>query len=190
MALSENQIQAQLYELAEETGFTKDTIHWVLDGIPRASAEDAEGIDAEGRTSAYRLCRHLIRGLDSGYPGRVVEVLRECRISSGVDIGKIVYALVNRGLTIAEKNDAPEDFDGIFDVEHFDEFLDDAEIRLRRIDGAKLTRRLAWALYIIGGSLVLGSYVRVVGSGLGWAGWCIGMAGWAIFYLPLRKRRK
>lgn len=49
-------------------------------------------------------------------------------------------------------------------------------------------RAVAWALYLIGFALVVGSWLRLVSPGLGWAGWIVGMVGWGIFQIP--KMRK
>lgn len=47
---------------------------------------------------------------------------------------------------------------------------------------------VSWACYVVGIAIILGSYVNVVSTGVGWIGWVIAMAGWAMQYLPAAKR--
>ena len=168
---SENELQSKLREVSAETKFTEQTVHWVLSGLSPKLRQDQAVEFGEQRTSAFDLCTHLIRGLNEKFPGRVVEVLRDCHIHSSKDIGIIVYGLVAMGLVKTEEGDRPEDFDSIFDLEDFDRFLVDADIRLHRVDFVQLKRRLAWVLYATGGALVLASHLRIVASDVGWIGW-------------------
>jgi hypothetical protein len=41
------------------------------------------------------------------------------------------------------------------------------------------TRRISWLLYLVGSLLVFGSWVDLVPTGLGWAGWLMALVGWA-----------
>jgi hypothetical protein len=48
------------------------------------------------------------------------------------------------------------------------------------------TARLSWSLYIVGSLLVFGSWVDLVPTGLGWAGWLMALMGWAGESRPTR----
>ena len=41
------------------------------------------------------------------------------------------------------------------------------------------TDRISWLLYLVGSLLVFGSWVDLVPTGLGWAGWLMALGGWA-----------
>lgn len=179
---SDYQFDSKLSDVAEATGFTAETVHWVLSGLSpemlKRYAEESLG----HHSSAFALCRTLTLMLNDAAPGRVVSVLRECELYSSNEIGTIVYSLVDKGLVRAEPDDRQEDFANIYDLDEFDRFLDEAGIRLRRVDPILLKRRAAWLLYGIGGSIVFASHQRLVNSDIGWIGWSIAMLGWLLFH--------
>ena len=41
------------------------------------------------------------------------------------------------------------------------------------------TRSVSWLLYVVGSLLVFGSWVDLVSTGVGWAGWLMALVGWA-----------
>ncbi len=50
----------------------------------------------------------------------------------------------------------------------------------------RMLRIISWTCYLVGGALVFASYLRLVSSGVAWAGWGIGMSGWVIIVLGRR----
>ncbi|MEZ0327122.1 MAG: SHOCT domain-containing protein [Fimbriimonas sp.] len=50
-------------------------------------------------------------------------------------------------------------------------------------------RRISSVFYFVGIALVLGSWVNVVTSQIGWLGWVIAMLGWGAQFLPSQRRQ-
>ena len=180
----DNQRQAALYTLAAETGYPKQTLAWIAGAICNASDGAKRHVGAEA------LCAMLVSDVNELHPGDLEGTLRRCGIASSRDIGRVVFALVEKGIVQADGKDAEADFADVFDTAHLDDYLRRAGIVRRRYDATILKRRVVWTLYGLGTAIVLSSWGGIVSSRVGWMGWAAAMIGVAISYMPGPKTRR
>lgn len=177
-------LQPQLREVAMETGFDKATVGWVYAHVIDRPENPASPHATRRGVSAEELCEMLIRHANDSRPGELRFILDSTRIQRSEDIGRIVSALVDKGLLVREEDDYLTDFDNLFDVEHLGAYLARRGIRRRWLDWPGVKRRLARTLCVFGAIIVVASFLHAVEIHYGWLGWVIILIGWLLLRLP------
>lgn len=177
-------LQAQLREVAAETGFDKATVEWIYANIVHRPEAPSPPDGKRRGLNAEELCDKLIRLINDDRPGELRFILDGNRIQRSEDIGRIVGVLVDKGLLRREEDDFLTDFDGLFEVERLGAYLTRRGIRRRWLDWPGVKRRLARTLCIFGAIIGVASLLRAVEIPHGWFGWVVVLIGWLLGRLP------
>jgi len=179
--LSQNQKDAAFHTLADELGIPTATIAWISASVSVLSSRK-ESVSAH--SNSREVCAALLRDLNQFYTGDIEDGLRQMRILSSEDIGRVIWGLVSKRVIQAGAEDSVSQFDGLFRIDDLDPFLGSEGIRRKRFSWAKCKRYVSWVAYILGTALVVASYAKLVTSDVAWIGWAVGMAGFALFRVP------
>jgi uncharacterized repeat protein (TIGR04138 family) len=102
------------FEVAAELGYPRATVLFVLWALSGAATKHRRerGSDPEP-LGAREYCEYLLscRGEDTR------AVLRELGLRRSEDVGRILFALINKGLARRHESDKESDFDGLFVLE-------------------------------------------------------------------------
>src|SRR5262245_20128809 len=103
----------QLQGIAERRGYPGDAavvIMLLLETREQASRDGQQPIAPH--MTAGELCDRLLRSETAGSWA----TLRQLRLLTSEDVGRLVYALVEEGLIAAQVGESEEDFVGLFDL--------------------------------------------------------------------------
>jgi len=191
-ALTDNQIAIHYHELSEELGYHSNTIAWIHCAIKTLCQRKKEQSDDDQplHITAEELCAALIKDVNQLYDKPVQKTLRDLKLSSSQDIGKIVFGLIEKKLVTTSPDDSISDYENIFSLDNLDVYLSEAGIRKRTLSVYRWYRKTMWTFYIIGTAIVVASYCNLVGNRLAWGGWIIAMCGFMMQFVkrPTRKR--
>jgi uncharacterized repeat protein (TIGR04138 family) len=108
--------------VASEVGVPLEALgrlYEALEYAPQYSGEEPGKMGEPTRhCTAAELCQSWLLYAEALY-GRhdYAEVLRSWGLSKSEDLGRLVYALIDRGHLAAQEGDRPSDFDGQFDLD-------------------------------------------------------------------------
>ncbi len=100
-----------IYEVAQEMGCPTGTVLFVLGVLSDARKKrQRERGDNAGSMTASEYCEYLLRcrGDDT------LAVLRELGLQRSEDVGRVVFALIEKGVIRRQESDAESDFAGLF----------------------------------------------------------------------------
>jgi uncharacterized repeat protein (TIGR04138 family) len=100
-----------LYEVAQEMGWPAGRVLFVISALSgaRTKRQRERGGDA-GHMTARDYCEYLLSCRGDDTPA----VLRELGLQRSEDVGRVVFALVKKGLVRRQESDAESDFEGLF----------------------------------------------------------------------------
>jgi uncharacterized repeat protein (TIGR04138 family) len=169
---------AKLADVAQKSGYPQPTVAWVSGAITFASCYRRKGA-APRHVSAAELCRMPIADLKPRAPGYVRMTLEGLGIQSSVDVGKIVYALIDAGLCASNENDSQRDFDGVFERDRIEDFIRGTGLDHQRDVPAMAKTLLTTVLYGAGAVLVICAS-RTLDRRFYWVGMVVWIAAWLI----------
>lgn len=191
----------KLAAVAERTGKPPATVRWISDALDfagRYRRKDDPGLHVD----AAELCRMLIADLGLRRPDALRDWLVSLGIHSSVDVGRIVYAMVDAGLCNASADDAESDFATIFHADDIERYFRDSGVFAERDWAATIKSAMVWAFYLAGlAILVLRPQLHsspnstAIGGALIGVGWLLSKLrfprpmrfGWAWSTLELRR---
>jgi uncharacterized repeat protein (TIGR04138 family) len=98
-----------MYEVAQELACPAGAVLTVLGALADARAQrDREGIG--GHLKAREYCEHLLKCRGDDTPA----VLRELGLRRSEDVGRVMFALVKKGVVRRQESDSEADFNGLF----------------------------------------------------------------------------
>jgi uncharacterized repeat protein (TIGR04138 family) len=101
--------------LADKVGCTVDALTFVLDAVRQASSWKAKKeYDAKFVCMAVRI--YAVRYFNNEEEAR--DLLASWGLTSGDQIGKIIYGLVEQGFLRKQEGDSIDQFSGLFDLKH------------------------------------------------------------------------
>jgi len=179
-------IQQKLHEVAEETGYAKQTVEWVYwVVVARSSAPHPKEGDRVG-VSAETVCDQLIRQANDYSPGMLRAALEYNRLFRSENVGEIVTSLIEHDLLRREADDYFTDFDEIFDVENLGPYLARRGIKQRFMaPGAQ--RRFGLILCAIGIGLTLARSLDFGSIPNHWIGPVVWLSGSLLVFLSRSK---
>lgn len=105
-----------LEQLAESTGYCISAIQFVANAL-NAALEDRSLLIDDTHTNALGVCRCVLELSVDWFSNHAEATLREWSVVRSEDVGRIVYGLVNAGVTHTSEQDRIEDFDHLFDLD-------------------------------------------------------------------------
>jgi uncharacterized repeat protein (TIGR04138 family) len=101
------------YEAAQEIGCPTETVLLVMRALRNAPRKSWRGPGGEIRhITAREYCDFLLRCRGDDTPA----ILRELGLRRSEDVGRVLYALIKRGLARRQDSDSESDFEGLFDI--------------------------------------------------------------------------
>jgi uncharacterized repeat protein (TIGR04138 family) len=179
----------KLAAIAERTGKPLATVRWISDALAFAGRYRRRDV-AEFHVDAAELCRMLVADLGQRRPDALRDWLVSLGIQSSVDVGRIVYAMVDAGLCNASADDRESDFATIFHADDIERYFRDSGVFTARDWPATIKSAVVWAFYLGGlAILVLRSQLHSVPNSTAIGGTLIGV-GWLLsklrFPRPMR----
>src|SRR5262245_1527735 len=102
-----------LQDIAERVGYPGDAavaVMLLLEGRVQVLRDGQEPVAR--RVTARELCENLLQSETAASWG----TLRQLRLLTSEDVGRVVYALVEEGLIAAQMGESEADFIGLFDL--------------------------------------------------------------------------
>lgn len=118
------------HRLAKDAGgYSPQVFEFVRDGLQHTSemVHRGQNADEEGvrHVSGRELCEGLRDLAIRRYGALARTVLEHWNVRRTADFGKVVFALIDVGILRKTEEDAPEDFESVYD---FDEAFSEAEL--------------------------------------------------------------
>jgi uncharacterized repeat protein (TIGR04138 family) len=100
-----------VHEVAQELGCPVARVLFVLGALSGARTERQRQRGGEaGHTTAKECCEYLLRCRGDDTPA----VLRDLGLRRSEDVGRVIFALVKKGLVRRQESDLESDFEGLF----------------------------------------------------------------------------
>jgi hypothetical protein len=170
---------AQLAAIAERTGKPLATVQWISYALNFAGLYQRKGVPKRD-VNATELCRMLIADIGERRPAALRDRLVSIGIHSSVDVGRIVYAMVDARLCNASGDDKESDFAAIFHADDVERYFRDSGVFATRDWPTTIKSMLVWTFYIGGLVLVVAGRqlhrnpeAAYIGSALIGVGWLV-----------------
>jgi uncharacterized repeat protein (TIGR04138 family) len=99
-----------VHEVAQELGCPVARVLFVLGALSGARTQRQQCGGEAGHTTAKECCEYLLRCRGDDTPA----VLRELGLRRSEDVGRVIFALVKKGLVRRQESDLESDFEGLF----------------------------------------------------------------------------
>lgn len=106
---------AAIDAIAARTGHPHATVAWIAGAITFVGTWQRTDA-ANTHVDAAELCRMLVADLSAGTPRDARAELEAMGLPTSREIGRVVYALIDAGLCVADERDDERDFAAIYDA--------------------------------------------------------------------------